>query len=294
MLQGPWHSRFTFLINGFWMHVFSAIFGCIRNYPKSQWLQRRRSVLSLTQFLRERSWGIVLGQGLSELHLRCWLRTQSCEGWPAWRFLFLVGSCVWIANRCWLLAEGPHSFLAVLLPGATVVSTRHDHWLPPEQMGWECKEDPTRSLGPSLCHIDLSCSMLEGAIKIMNARCEKQWHSLESRLSITLFFLKPVWLCNGWFCLLRKCDLNLLKLDWGFLGGSVSKESACAVGATGDPWVWSLGREGPLEEGLATHSSILAWRIPWTEEPGGLQSMGSQSWTRLKWLSTYACRHRFD
>ena len=36
------------------------------------------------------------------------------------------------------------------------------------------------------------------------------------------------------------------------------------------------GREDPLEESMATHSSILAWRIPWTEEPGGLQSMGSQ------------------
>ena len=39
----------------------------------------------------------------------------------------------------------------------------------------------------------------------------------------------------------------------------------------------SLGREDPLEKGVATHSSILAWRIPWTEEPGGLQSVGSQS-----------------
>ena len=37
-----------------------------------------------------------------------------------------------------------------------------------------------------------------------------------------------------------------------------------------------LGREDPLEEGMATHSSILAWRIPWTEEPAGLQSIGSQ------------------
>ena len=41
-------------------------------------------------------------------------------------------------------------------------------------------------------------------------------------------------------------------------------------------WVWPLGQEDPLEEEMATHSSILAWRIPWTEEPGGLQSMGSQ------------------
>ena len=41
-------------------------------------------------------------------------------------------------------------------------------------------------------------------------------------------------------------------------------------------WVQSLGQEGPLEEEMATHSSILSWRIPWTEEPGGLQSIGSQ------------------
>ena len=41
-------------------------------------------------------------------------------------------------------------------------------------------------------------------------------------------------------------------------------------------WVRSLGWEGPLEKGMATHSSILAWRIPWTEEPGGLQFMGLQ------------------
>ena len=40
--------------------------------------------------------------------------------------------------------------------------------------------------------------------------------------------------------------------------------------------VRSLHREDPLEEGMVTHSSILDWRIPWTEEPGGLQSMGSQ------------------
>ena len=43
-----------------------------------------------------------------------------------------------------------------------------------------------------------------------------------------------------------------------------------------ETWIRSLGQEDPLEEGMAIHSSILAWRIPWTEEPGGLQSMGSQ------------------
>ena len=44
-----------------------------------------------------------------------------------------------------------------------------------------------------------------------------------------------------------------------------------------ETWVRSLGQEDPLQKGMATDSSILAWSIPWTEEPGGLQSMGSQS-----------------
>ena len=43
-----------------------------------------------------------------------------------------------------------------------------------------------------------------------------------------------------------------------------------------ETWVRSLSQEDPLEKGMATHPSILAWRIPWTEEPGELQSMGSQ------------------
>ena len=51
-------------------------------------------------------------------------------------------------------------------------------------------------------------------------------------------------------------------------------------------WVQSLGWEYPLEEGMATHSSSLAWRIPWTEEPGGLQSMGCKSQTRLTWAES--------
>ena len=49
-----------------------------------------------------------------------------------------------------------------------------------------------------------------------------------------------------------------------------------------ETWVQSLGQEDPLEKEMATHSSILAWKIPWTEEPGGLQSTGvAKSQTRL-------------
>ena len=55
----------------------------------------------------------------------------------------------------------------------------------------------------------------------------------------------------------------------GFPGGSAGKESACNAGDLG----LIPGLEDPLEEGMATHSSILAWKIPWTEEPGRLQSV---------------------
>ena len=58
----------------------------------------------------------------------------------------------------------------------------------------------------------------------------------------------------------------------GFPGGSVVKNPP----AMQKMWVRSLGQEDPLEKEMASHSSILAWEIPWTEEPGGLQSMGSQ------------------
>ena len=67
-----------------------------------------------------------------------------------------------------------------------------------------------------------------------------------------------------------------IKMEWDirkdFPGGSVGKESACNTGDASS----ILGREDPLEDGRANQSSILAWRIPWTEEPGGLQAIGSQ------------------
>ena len=59
-------------------------------------------------------------------------------------------------------------------------------------------------------------------------------------------------------------------------GASWVAQTVKNLSAMQDTWVQSLGPEDPLEKGTATHSNILAWRIPWTEKPGGLQSMGSQ------------------
>ena len=68
----------------------------------------------------------------------------------------------------------------------------------------------------------------------------------------------------------------------GFPGGSDYKESACNAG----DWVWSLGWEDPLGEGMAIHSSILPWRIPWTEEPGEYRPWGLRESDTTERLST--------
>ena len=62
----------------------------------------------------------------------------------------------------------------------------------------------------------------------------------------------------------------------GFPGGTSGKEPACRSRRHKETQLQPLGREDPVEKGMATHSSILAWRIPRTEKPGGLQSIGLQ------------------
>ena len=67
---------------------------------------------------------------------------------------------------------------------------------------------------------------------------------------------------------------------WGFPGGSDGKETCLW-----DTQIQPLGQEDPLEKEMATHSSILAWEIPWTEVPGGPQSMGCKESDMIEWLT---------
>ena len=66
------------------------------------------------------------------------------------------------------------------------------------------------------------------------------------------------------------------KVHWGPIWASLVNQMTKNLPAVDETWVQSLGREDPLEKGMTTLSSILAWRIPWTEEPVELQSMESQ------------------
>ena len=94
------------------------------------------------------------------------------------------------------------------------------------------------------------------------------WRLEKSYLSLYRPLLTKWCLCSLVYC---------LGISWASLAAQTIKN----LFAMQETWVWSLSRKDPLEKEMATHSSILAWRIPWTEEPGVLQSMGSQSKTRL-------------
>ena len=71
-------------------------------------------------------------------------------------------------------------------------------------------------------------------------------------------------------------SLNYLTLSKIYFGASLVAQAVKRLPAMQETWARSLGQEDPLEKEMATHSSIPAWRIPWTEEPGRLQSVGSQ------------------
>ena len=88
------------------------------------------------------------------------------------------------------------------------------------------------------------------------------------------------WKCNNLFEERKACDPLIFPCQLGstraWRGASLVAQRLKHLPAMWETWVRSLGWEDPLEKEMATHSSILAWRIPWMEEPGGLQSARSQ------------------
>ena len=94
------------------------------------------------------------------------------------------------------------------------------------------------------------------------------------------------WIVNEEMVMKKVNEVNgPLRSGLGFPGGSAAKNLP-APEELQETWVWSLGWEDPLEEGMAIHSSIFGWRIPWTEEPGGPQSTGSQK-AGHDWATTF-------
>ena len=108
-------------------------------------------------------------------------------------------------------------------------------------------------------NVFLSCQLVQGNIftKISNSEVQGPFLLLKTNFSQLLAHL-------------------FLRDYFVSYGASLVAQTIKNLSAMKETWVRSLGQEDPLQKGMATHSSILAWRIPWTEEPGGLQSIGSQ------------------
>ena len=126
------------------------------------------------------------------------------------------------------------------------------------------------------------------------------WRNFSKMESLNTYLSWKEGFCRKWESLKGKQINQGLEIRWrvwmGFFslnnrytGAFWVAEMVKNLSAMQETWVWSLGQEDPLEEGITTHSSILAWRIPWTEEPGRLAVHGvAKSWTRLSdWAQRY-------
>ena len=127
----------------------------------------------------------------------------------------------------------------------------------------------------------------------------KLFYNLKTRFLFTVFqfMQKRSWSCfesgsNG-LCVFAGRKTELMCDHFRLLGfpGGLTVKNLPAVQETEETQVGSLGREDPLQEGMATHSSLLAWGIPWTQEPGGLQSVQLQTGTTAWRLSTQTLCH---
>ena len=151
-------------------------------------------------------------------------------------------------------------------------------------MNWESSTDTyTPAAVQSLCHGQLFETLWTAArqasLSLIISQSPPKLMSIESVMpSNCLILCRPLLLLPSIFPASRSFPMKTWGLPtviWGFPGGSVVKNLP-AIKAMQEMQVQSLGQEDPLEEEIATYPSILARKIPWTEEPGGLQSIGSQ------------------
>ena len=109
---------------------------------------------------------------------------------------------------------------------------------------------------------------------ILQHKKPPQWEAQAPQPNSSLHLLQLEEACaHQWWPSAVKINTYLKNSKWGFPGGARGKDPTCQC-MRHETWVRSLGREDSLEEDTATHSSIPAWRVPWTAEAAGLQSIG--------------------
>ena len=136
------------------------------------------------------------------------------------------------------------------------------------------------SLKPRIIILQSENASLSLKKKILIVKIRILFYELLRIRRLKILWRRPFWYFT-WFVLHNK------ERRWAFLVAQMVNN----LTASWQTWVWTLGQEDPLEKELATHSSILAWKIPWTEEPGRLQSIESQRVRHdraLAWWTTYS------
>ena len=110
-------------------------------------------------------------------------------------------------------------------------------------------------------------------------------NQLEHKFSFCFSCQETQKACNAWLQQQKVKEDHTFSSSFYVRWASLVAQRLKRLPSMQETWGWSLGQENPLEKEMATHSSILAWRIPWMEEPGGLQSTGSQR-VRHDWTTS--------
>ena len=160
----------------------------------------------------------------------------------------------------------------------------------------DIKSSDLHTAGPTFCNAAVSSLPIEENHSCQHKNVVTSYHAklfffhspiISTPLSGMLWFYSPLISANVSITFWnRATQIGTWTHMEGFLGGTVVKNPLTSAGDMDLPPGW----EDPLEKELETHSSVLAWKIPWTEEPGQLQSMGSQC-VRHTWAAEHACTH---
>ena len=196
-----------------------------------------------------------------------------------------VGKVIWSGRnngggrtRCRVVPQGPQDWLSQLVKNRRLETEPRRTWSAFQLKWWGIFTCCYGIVDKSCCLFSdpMDCSLSGSSVHGISQTRILEWIAISfSRESFWPSDRTHVCCIGRWICYHWDTRETLLPHPYRFGWASPVAQMVKSSPAMQETWVWPLGQEDPLEKGTATHSSILAWRIPWTEQPGRLQSMGS-------------------